>query len=101
MNSFNKCINNIDNRGWTALHWACYFGYEQMVKLLIDNKAMLDIKTIEGLSNDSKYTNKTAKSIAKLRYNKKCAKMITNCKIKRRNKKVLDFIKSVLEFIQK
>ncbi len=38
-------LNARDNIGWTALMWATYCGHENMVKLLIDAKANLNIKT--------------------------------------------------------
>jgi len=79
----NKSINNIDENGWTALHWASYCGRESQVRMLIDNKAKLSIKTKNGLKNHPEYANKTAKEIAKLRNNNECAKMIFRCQIKR------------------
>ncbi|XP_023225582.1 ankyrin repeat, SAM and basic leucine zipper domain-containing protein 1-like [Centruroides sculpturatus] len=32
-------INEVDYKGWTALMWASFSGYENIVKLLLDNKA--------------------------------------------------------------
>jgi len=78
-----KYIDNIDENEWTALHWACYYGYEKMVKLLIENNAKLDIKTGEGLGDDPEFKHKKAKEIANLRGYKKCASLITECAIKR------------------
>jgi len=99
--TFNKIVNNVDSRGWTALHWACYFGNERMVKLLINNEAELDIKTEEGLAGDPEYANKTAKKIAKLKDYKKCSKRIKYCAFKRRLLKILRIGKEASENIPK
>ena len=62
-----KYIDNIDENEWTALHWACYYGYEKMVKLLTENNANLDIKTGEGLGDDPEFKHKKSKRNCKLK----------------------------------
>jgi len=97
-NTYNL-IDNVDDNGWTALHWACYYGYEKMVALLIENKPDIDIKTKEGLGDDPEYANKTAKDIAELRHHKKCANIILKYSIKRRFSKSLRIAKSFTNLI--
>jgi len=81
--SFNNYIDNVDSRGWSALHWACYLGYEPIVALLLDHNASLNAKTINGLEDEPEYANKTAKEIADSRKHKACIKMIYICAFKR------------------
>ncbi|KAG4095859.1 coth protein-domain-containing protein [Neocallimastix lanati (nom. inval.)] len=50
-----KFIDNVDDVGWTALHWACYYGYEKLIDLLLKGNADHDCKTLEGLKDDPKY----------------------------------------------
>jgi len=93
-----KIIDNVDEIGWTALHWACYYGYENLVELLIhEGNADLDSKTLEGLGDVPTYKNKTAEEIAKLKGYKKCANKIWRCKMKRMGKQTLRFFKSLEE----
>jgi len=94
-------IDNVDNNGWTALHWACYYGYEKMVALLIENKPDIDIKTKGGLGDDPEYANKTAKDIAELRHHKKCANIIWKYSVKRTFRKSLRIAKSLTDLILK
>jgi len=99
--TYNKFVDNVDENGWTALHWSCYYGYEEMVALLIDNKADLDIKTREGLGDDLEFKNKKAKKIAILRGHKKCADLISNCAMKRGFIKTVKYGKEVAVVIPK
>jgi len=106
INMYKNIINNIDSRGWTALHWACYFGYESIVKLLINNEAKLDIKTLKGFVDgkiefNDIYAKKTAKEIAEMRHHKTCVKMITNCRFKRGFMKTVDVGKTIITAIPK
>jgi len=96
-----KIINNIDENGWTALHWACYYGYEKMVKLIINNEAELSTKTLKGISDYPEYADKTAKEIAELRDHKGCAKLISRCQLKRGTKSFLEATKSVAQVLPK
>jgi len=73
-----KYLNFVDVNGWTALHWASYLNHIDIVELLIEKGALTHIKTSEGINDDPQYKRKTAREIAKLRNNKKVAKMIRN-----------------------
>ena len=41
-----------DTNGWTPLHWACWNGDVNTVRLLTDSGANLHSKNIQGLSDD-------------------------------------------------
>jgi len=73
-----KYLNIIDANGWTALHWASYLNHKEIAELLIEKGALTDVKTIEGINDNPSYKKKTAREIAKLRNNKKIARMIRN-----------------------
>lgn len=38
------CVDAIDKRDRRALHWACYMGHEDVVRLLIDSGAEVNIR---------------------------------------------------------
>ena len=43
----NVDIHKPDNKGWTALHLACYYGNRKHAKLLVVNNADADLKTYD------------------------------------------------------
>jgi len=92
INMHENLIDISDYRGWTALHWACYFGYDEIVKLLLKKNAEINIKTEQGIGNDS-LKSKTAKEIAEIRNNEKCKKMINGFKRKKTLKKVKQYFR--------
>jgi len=86
INIINSNINleNVDKNGWTALHWASYLGYYEIVGLLIDNNAKIDRTTIEGLNFNDQLKYKTAKELAQIR---KCTNVVNliNSKVIKRS----------------
>ncbi|MBP5534326.1 MAG: ankyrin repeat domain-containing protein [Alphaproteobacteria bacterium] len=43
-----RLIDDKNNQGWTALHYAAYYKHENMVQYLIDNHAGLNMRTQNG-----------------------------------------------------
>jgi Ankyrin repeats (3 copies) len=43
-------INECDEQGFTALHWAAYYGYEDLLLLLLKRKAKIDIQDTYGFT---------------------------------------------------
>src|SRR2546428_711052 len=41
-------VFDVDNRGWTPLHWAAERGHSQLVELLLANKADINARTNRG-----------------------------------------------------
>ena len=41
-------LNSVDSDGMTALHYAAKYGYNDIVLLLLDNGASIDLKTKQG-----------------------------------------------------
>ncbi|KAG4095767.1 hypothetical protein H8356DRAFT_1426776 [Neocallimastix lanati (nom. inval.)] len=74
-----KILNNTDSLRWTALHWASYFGYVEIVKILLERGIDPNIRTKEGIGN--MYKNYKAKEIANLRNNTKVEKILTKHKL--------------------
>ena len=51
-------VNQVDNRGWTALHGAAYRGNLSVIQMLVDHGANLDIRTnADDVSTGRKYTD--------------------------------------------
>jgi len=88
----NRIVNEMDYFGWTPLHWACYYGYSNIVELLLDYGADTNIRTSNGVGDDYK----TPKEIAEITNNKKCVKIIKNYKMKIRTKKIISSIMDVI-----
>jgi ankyrin repeat protein len=51
-------VNHMADRNTTALHVACRKGYFDIAKLLIENKASLNIQELESMDNVSAYASK-------------------------------------------
>lgn len=45
LEDYKSKVNETDSTGWTALHWACSRGKEDMVKLLLENDAIVNVVT--------------------------------------------------------
>ena len=43
-----KVIDQLTETGWNLMHWACYGGHAQIVKLFLDHDANLNIETNDG-----------------------------------------------------
>ncbi len=43
-----KVIDHLTETGWNLMHWACYGGHVQIVKLFLDYDANLNIETNDG-----------------------------------------------------
>jgi len=97
INMHNDILNNRDFRGWTALHWACYFGYDEIVERLLEKDVKINIETLQGDGNGTIYIGKTAMEIAELRHNKKCIKKIKKHIKNKRVKKAIGVGRYVLE----
>jgi ankyrin repeat protein len=41
-------VNEIDSQGWTPLHWAAYFGHEEVSQFLVDRAADRGLKDLTG-----------------------------------------------------
>ncbi len=41
-------VNDIDKWGWTALHWAAYYGQPKVAQWLLDHGADPNMKTLKG-----------------------------------------------------
>lgn len=41
-------VDTASDKGWTALHYASYYGHTDVVQLLMDNKAALDSRSHDG-----------------------------------------------------
>jgi len=57
-------LDYIDEYGWTALHWASYKGYTDVVKDLVNYGADLEAKTKYSLNGNEQLKGKTAKDLA-------------------------------------
>ena len=53
-------LNSKDNYGWTAFHWACYWGHSELVEMIMKNAESSEID-LEAKNND----NKTGYQLAK------------------------------------
>jgi len=90
-------INQFDENCWTALHWACYNGNLEIVKLLLDNGAKTRYKTGNGIKG---FEGKTAKEIAKLRGFKDIKKKLKYNIFKKRFNKIVDVVMPGLDIAE-
>jgi ankyrin repeat protein len=59
-------LDYVDEYGWTALHWASYKGYTEVVRDLVNYGADLEAKTRDTFDEREPLKGKTAKDLAEM-----------------------------------
>lgn len=71
-------LEYMDRHGWTALHWASYKGYTEVVEELILHEVRINERTREGLEDQEHLREKKAKELAELYHHDAIVRLLEN-----------------------
>jgi ankyrin repeat protein len=83
-------LDYLDRHGWTALHWASYLGYTDIVEELILHEVNINERTREGLDEQDSLAGKKAKELAKLAGHEKIIQLLENRSRELKKEKIIN-----------